>query len=54
MAVVYERPADREQPEGREMVVGDAASDRRVRDVDEESSHARKVRRAAPRDMRDV
>jgi hypothetical protein len=43
VAVVEQRPADGEQPERREMVVGDAASDRGVRDVQEQDSHEGKV-----------
>ena len=45
VAVVDQRPADGEQPERREMVVGDAASDRGVRDVQEQDSHEGKVGR---------
>ena len=45
VAVVDQRPADCEEPERREMVVGDAASDRRVRDVQEQDSHEGKVGR---------
>jgi hypothetical protein len=45
VAVVDQRPADGEQPERREMVVRDAASDRRVRDVQEQDSHEGKIGR---------
>ena len=47
VAVVDQRPANGEQPERREMVVGDAASDRGVRDVQEQDSHEAKVGRPA-------
>ena len=39
VAVVDQRPADREQAERRQVVVGDAAADRGMRHVDQEDAH---------------
>gem|GEM_PF-6687477 len=49
VAVVDQRPADREQPQRREVVVRDAAADRRMRYVDEEDAHGRAPHAAAGR-----
>jgi hypothetical protein len=44
MAVVDQWPADGKQPERRQVLVRDAAADRRVRDVDEKDAHGRSIR----------
>src|SRR5438445_7237449 len=39
VSVVDQRPADREQAQRRQMIVGNSAADRRMRHVDEENTH---------------
>jgi hypothetical protein len=44
VAVVDQRPADREESERRQVIVRDAAADRRVGDVDEDDAHGSRRR----------
>ena len=44
MAVVDQRPADREQPKRRQMIVRDAAADGGMRDIDQKDAHGFSVR----------
>ena len=44
MAVVDQRPADREQPKRRQMIVRNAAADGGMRDIDQEDTHGFSVR----------
>jgi hypothetical protein len=41
VTVVDQRSADREQPERRQVIVGNPAADRRMRHIDEEDAHCR-------------
>ena len=54
MAVVDQRPADREQPERRQVIVRDAAADRRMRDIDEKDAHGLSVRTCSSVSAADV
>ncbi len=45
MAVIDQRPADREQTQRRQMVIRNPAADRWMRHVDQEDTHAKALRR---------
>jgi hypothetical protein len=44
MAVVDQRPTDREQPKRRQMIVRNAAADGGMRDIDQKDAHDFSVR----------